>query len=114
MTPLASIILSILGHHRGKDNAIKGHALLYQICLKVYPDLISDRKMRETIQEELPKVAFCTSNPGGYFLPLNIGEVNKTVEQLESYIKGLAKRKKAILTAYPDAKQGNLFGEERS
>ena len=109
---LKEIILSILEHHRGRENAIKGHVLLYQINREIYPDHVGDRKMRETIEEEIPKVAFCTTAPGGYFLPLNIGEVNKTIESINSYIKGFAKRKKALLTAYPDANQGVLPGCE--
>jgi len=109
---IESIISEILAGHRGKENAIKGHALLYQINREVYPDYVGERKMREVIEEKFPQVAFCTTAPGGYFLPLNIGEVNKTIESIESYIKGFAKRRKNLLIAYPDAKQGVLPGCE--
>jgi len=110
MIDLKRIILDILENHQGKDQAIKGKVLLYQINRILYPDVIGERKMREIIEIELPHVAFSTTNPAGYFLPANIGEVNKTVEHLESYIRGLAKRRRAILDKYPDARQGKLYG----
>jgi hypothetical protein len=109
MTELKDIILSILERHRGRENAIKGHALLYQVNRESYPDRIGERKMREVIEEELPHIC---SGPTGYFIPANIGEVNKAVKYLESYIGSLAHRRKIILKTYPNAEQGELFGRQ--
>jgi hypothetical protein len=112
MADLKETILSILEKHHGRESAIKGHALLYQVNRIIWPDVIGERKMRNIIEHELPRILFCTTSPGGYFLPSNIGEVNKTVEHLDHYIKGTASRRKAILAAYPDARQGELFGRQ--
>jgi len=106
MPELESIILSILEHHRGRENAIKGHALLYQINREIYPEHVGERKLREAIQERLPHICSC---PNGYFLASSPIEAGKVVDYLRQYQKAFYRRERAILDQFRETKQGELF-----
>ena len=66
------------------------------------------------IAEHRPAILSCTSNPAGFFLPsldpdVRRREINGTVDVYNSRIRHLAMRRKAILQAYPEAEQKELF-----
>jgi hypothetical protein len=61
--------------------------------------------MRRIIEWKLPHIC---SSPKGYFLARDDNEARPAVEYLTSYIKGLAKRRSAILRKYPEAGQLSL------
>lgn len=96
--------------HVGQDHAIKRDNLLNYInSLEPLNGDYSDRDMRRAIENHLPMVL---SGPQGYWLPdpaRQNQEVNRAVDYLDKKIGGLSRRKKAILTAYPDCRQGELF-----
>jgi hypothetical protein len=97
--------------HVGMNHAIKREdlqAYLNRICGDG-ADYISDRDMRRAIENHLPMVL---SGPHGYWLPDPVNQnrdVNKAVGYLTKKIIGLDKRRRAILGAYPEANQGELF-----
>lgn len=101
-----AFILAVLNAQKGETHSIKGKDLLYQ--LRAAGIRIGDRSMRKLIERHCPKVCFTTTRPGGYFIPEDGREAQKTVDRIEAYIRGLAGRRKAILEAYPDGRQMSL------
>ena len=105
----------VMGSHIGRANAIKFAALKYQINRLIYPVVIGERSLRELIETERPKILFCTTAPGGHFLPsedpaIRNREIHGCIKSVEGYLIGAAKRKSAILRAYPGAQQMELEG----
>lgn len=100
---LVSMIETIMLEHVGAGHAIKGARLL--TMLRAYEPILGDRKMRRMIEWQLPHIC---SSPKGYFLARDDNEARPAVEYLTSYIKGLARRRSAILVKYPEAGQGTL------
>ena len=120
MNDLTPVILealdAVMSSHIGRLNAIKFVALKYQVNRTLYPSVVGERVLRGIIESQRPGICFCTAAPGGYFLPsldadIRRREVGACVNSLNGYISGAAKRKAAILRAYPDLNQNNLFEE---
>jgi hypothetical protein len=101
---LISAIGTILFEHRGRDHAIKRPELL-AILRRIDP-ILSDRKMRELIEENFPQTCSCPE--GGYFLAKDQEEAKIIAEYLTAYIRGLARRRAAIINSNPAAGQLNL------
>ncbi len=98
--------------HVGMSHAIRREDLQAYLN-SLSEEYISDRDMRRAIENHLPMVL---SGPHGYWLPdpeRQNQDVNKAVGYLTKKIIGLAKRRRGLLEAYPEAKQGQLFEEER-
>lgn len=108
--PLADLIYRKLRlEHVGMAHAIKREDLLKYLDGLLPMEFLTDRDMRRAIENHLPMVL---TGPRGYWLPDPVNqndEVNKAVDYLTSKIAGLSRRKKAILMAYPDAAQRELF-----
>jgi len=105
----------VMAPHCGRANAVKFAALKYQVNRIIYPTVIGERSLRELIETERPNILFCTTAPGGHFLPsedpvIRNKEVIRCVHSIEGYLIGAAKRKSAILRAYPGAQQMELEG----
>ena len=101
---LISAIGTILAEHRGREHAIKRPVLL-AILRKIDPLLI-DRKMRELIEENYPQTCSCPE--GGYFLAKDSKEAKIIADYFEAYIRGLARRRRAIINSNPEAGQLSL------
>jgi len=100
---IVSIIQTTMTQHVGADRAIGRAALLAEIHR--YEPLISDRMMRRIIEEHLPHL--CFSPKGGYFTSASKEEAEKVAKSLEHYIRGLAMRRRAVLSKWPD-EEGQL------
>jgi hypothetical protein len=105
---IPSALDSVMSMHIGRANAIKFDDLMRMVKALVYPETCGKRHLRKVLEHERPGICFCTSRPGGYFLPVDDAEVNATVDSLDAYIRGLAARRKSILRAYPNAAQMRL------
>ena len=101
---IKGFILRELAQQPGADHAIKRSVIRRRMCDRVGVK-IGDRNFRKIIESECPQICF---NGKGYFIPADAAEVRRTVDRIESYIRGLAARRKAILTAYPDGRQMEL------
>jgi hypothetical protein len=106
---------TVMKSHIGRESALKFAALKYQVNRALYDDgiVVGERVLRGIIESQRPQICFCTAQPGGYFLPspdadIRRREVGACVNSLNGYISGAAKRKAAILNAYPDLRQGEL------
>jgi hypothetical protein len=97
LSEIADHILFHLGGHIGRDRAIKRDKLLDDIRASI-PGL-TDRSMRKAIETCCPWVC---SGATGYYFPESEAEVQKAVRYLDKKIYGLADRKRAILTHYPE------------
>ncbi len=94
--------------HVGMSHEIK-RGDLQEYLNSLSEEYISDRDMRRAIENHLPRVL---SGPHGYWLPdpaTQNQDVNKAVGYLTKKIIGLDKRRRAILGAYPNSSQGELF-----
>jgi len=100
---IVAIIETILREHIGRENAIKGARILEM--LRRYEPILSDRKMRQLIEDQLPSTCSCNK---GYFIARDDKEARPVVKYLTSYIIALSKRRSAIITKYPDAGQMNF------
>ena len=100
---LVSVIETILREHIGRENAIKGARILEM--LRRYEPTLMSRKMRELIANKLPFTCSCKK---GYFIARDSKEAARVVRYLTSYIIGLAKRRSAVISKYPDAGQLKL------
>jgi len=103
----------VMGSHVGRASAVKFAALKYQVNRLIYPAVIGERSLREMMEVERPNILFCTTAPGGHFLPsedpaIRNKEVTGCIRSVEGYLIGAAKRKSAILKAYPGAVQMEL------
>jgi len=115
MTP-AEAITEIMASHVGRENAVKFAALKYQVNRLIYPDVIGERALREIIERDKKEICFCTAGPGGYFLPsenpeVRGREVRACIRSLDNYERNIRARKEAIVSAYPNEIQGDLFAE---
>ena len=106
----AGIIKRILSERPGAANAITGRELRQRLINSGIR--LGDRRMRTIIESDCPAVCF---SDRGYFIPLagpeGNAEVGRVLRRLHAYHQGLKEREDAILAAYPDARQGSLFGE---
>ena len=83
-------MVDILEKHRGRSNAIRRKVLFE----KLIPDAgfsihTMDRPLRELKRELIADgipVLFCTSNPGGYYLPSNHQELNDGINKTRAYL----------------------------
>jgi hypothetical protein len=103
MSDIAILIFNLLGQRHGEANAIRGrdiHRMLADGGIR-----IGERRMRKVIETECPEVCF---SGRGYFIAADSAEARQTVDRIESYIKGLAMRRRAILEHYPDGRQLEL------
>jgi hypothetical protein len=104
----------IMQFHIGRREAIKFAHLHASVKSAAHPLTIGERGLRELIEEQRPKICFCTANPGGHFLPSldpdeRRRELNDVIHALDGYLVGAAKKKKAIIAAYPtETGQGSL------
>ena len=113
---ILSALDEVMRLHVGRDNAIKFAMLKYQVNRILYPLGIGERSLRVLIESKRPAICFCTTAPGGYFLPstdpdVRRREVGACVNSCNGYIRNMAMRKAAILRTYPEVEQGNLFGD---
>jgi hypothetical protein len=97
---LAELLELLIPH--GKENAIQGRDL-YSL-VRAHHNLDgwneappSFREVRDTIAEYLPWTCSCST---GYFFAQTAEERRATVAYLESYIRALARRRKAIIEKY--------------
>jgi hypothetical protein len=103
----------IMAEHKGRANAIKFASLLAAIRYEIYPLTICERSLRELVEARRGNICFCTTRPGGYFIPSDDrdtrrAELKAVIHSLDGYLIGAAKRKKAILLAYPEDAQMGL------
>lgn len=101
---IVTVIEVIMQNHIGRARAIKRDALLGEL-LRAEP-MLSDRQMRRIIADHLPHI--CGSPKVGYFLASTPAEARRVAETLEHYIRGLAKKRKAIIEKNPEAGQMSL------
>ena len=88
---------------RGEEHALPGREIRRQLIDGGFR--LGDRKMRKIIEGDLPQICF---NGKGYFLPASPAEARKTADRIEHYIRGLAMRRKAILSAFDTGRQIEL------
>lgn len=108
-----AVLDRIMDAHRGRANSVKFASLLAAVRLEIDPLTICERSLRELIEEKRGNICFCTARPGGYFIPSDDPEIKRkevaaVVNTLNGYIRGAAKRRGAILRAYPESEQWNL------
>ncbi len=89
--------------HRGSARAIKREHLLDYLRVIGYPDL-SDREMREAIEDHLPRVCSCAR---GYYVAADGRERDEAAEYHRKKGLGSLARAKRIVEAYPE------FGPEQ-
>ncbi len=107
---LKTKVMEFMQGHVGKANAIHGKKLLSLLALS-FPDyrLVDlERDMRIVIsgedeEDEGRRESRVCSCSKGYYLPANDAETKDALRYLDSYIVALAKRKRALLRAYPSA-----------
>jgi hypothetical protein len=102
---IAKVIRRIMAEHVGKENAVKGVALFYQVSVAM-GEKISERKIRDVIDHQLGNEI--GSVGAGYFKIRDDEEAAQVIRYYGSYICAFSKRRKAILDKYPDAAQGTL------
>jgi hypothetical protein len=101
---LVSMLETIMRCHVGKEKVIKRDALLAELLR--YEKMLDDRAMRRLIEKHLPHI--CGSPKGGYYLAKDSNEAREVAVTLEHYIRGLAKKRAAIIRANPDSGQLTL------
>lgn len=98
-------IIRAMEAHKGKGLAISRRDLLLHLS-PLWPSVgISalDREMRMIISEDESGICSCLK---GYYLAADTAEAKEAVRFIDSYIIALAKRKRALLKAYPGAGEG--------
>ena len=113
--PVLIALDAVICQHRGRENAVKFADLRRQVNILLKPYVVGERTLRELIEDKRPGILFCTTAPGGYYLPSDDPatrnrEVRDCMESCQSYIRGMAARRAAIGRAYPEAQQEGLFG----